>query len=132
MARVLTTSDALPSPKSAMLTERPTPQHSYPSHLYREQFWYRSDGEPVVPTIDGLFPNSAKAGGSDLRLHVHGTGFTGESVIVFNDNEEPTTLDATGIVSTGVRAGMFAVPAEVEVKVKTGDEESNILIFTFY
>jgi hypothetical protein len=130
MARILASS--VSEPNSGAYKSTFVPQTKYPSHLYREQFFWRQDGEVVTPEIDGLFPNSAPAGGSDLRLYVHGTGFTGESIIVFNDVEEPTTLDATGVLSTGVRAGMFEVPAEVEVKVKTGDEESNILLFTFY
>lgn len=131
MARVLTSSSALPSPKSLTPTEKPTPQRFYPSHLTREQFWYRSDGAPITPNIDHLHPSTAKAGGSDMRLFVHGMGFTAESKIVFNDVEEPTTMETSNILSTGVRPSLFIVPADVEVKVVTGDEESNTLIFTF-
>lgn len=131
MTELLSTSDGVPSPKSLTLKPLKKPMVAYPSFKTREQFWWRQDGQPVVPTIDHLLPDSAPAGGSDLRLYVHGTGFMADSVIVFNDNEEPTTMDASGILSTGVRAGMFEVPADVEVKVKTGDEESNVLIFHF-
>ena len=131
MARVLATSTAIPSPKTLKLTEVTTPMRYYPSHLYREQFWYRGDGATITPNIDHLQPSTAKAGGSDMRLYVHGSSFTAESKIVFNDVEEPTTMESANILSTGVRAGMFAVPADVEVKVTTGAEESNILIFKF-
>lgn len=133
MARLLNTSSDISGPKSATgpALRGVTEGRSYPSHLYREQFWWRSDGEPIAPEIDGIFPQSAQAGGSDLRLYVHGTGFTGESKIWFNDNEEPTTMHSNGVLSTGVRAGMFTVPAVVPVQVKTGSAESNILNFEF-
>lgn len=132
MARVLATSAQIPEPKSQMAVEKYTPQSTYPSHLYREQFWWRSDGAAVVPAIDHLSPDSAPALGSDMRLFVHGTGFMSNSVIVFNDVEEPTTMESSGILSTGVRPSLFLVPAVVTVQVKTGDEVSNTLNFTFY
>lgn len=133
MSRLLSTSTRISEPKSKTGTgvPLPTPQVSYPSFKSREQFWWRQDGAPIPPTIDHLHPDSAPSGGSDIRLYVHGTGFTSESVIVFNDNEEPTVMESSNILSTGVRPSLFVVPAVVEVKVKTGDEESSALNFTF-
>lgn len=133
MARLLNDSSAISGPKSATgpAMRGVTEQHAVPSFTYKEQFWWRSDGEPVVPSIDGIFPQSTPAGGQDIQLLVHGSGFTGESKIWFNDNEEPTHHLANGVLSTGIRAGMFAVPAVVTVQVKTGSAESNILNFEF-
>ena len=129
MARLM--ADQVAEPNSGPYKPTATPMTAYPTRLTREQFWYRSDGQPIKPGIDGMEPNTAPSGGSDIRLYVNGTGFTPDSVIVFNDNEEPTTMNSNGVLSTGVRPSIFVVPATVPVLVRTGAVESNTLNFTF-
>lgn len=134
MTEVLSTSTVIPEPKSKTGTGVPIkpPMVAYPTFKSREQFWWRQDGAAIAPSIEHMHPVSAPVEGSDLRLYIHGSNFTTESVIVFNDVEEPTTMDSSNILSTGVRPSLFTEPAEVEVKVKTGAEESNVFLFTFY
>ena len=43
--------------------------------------------EPALVSID---PQEAVIGGPDFTLHVHGTNFSGDSVIYFNNGPEPT------------------------------------------
>jgi hypothetical protein len=71
---------------------------------------------PAV-TVTGIAPISATVGGPDVTLHVYGTGFTAETVILFNLGEEPTTyLDSTE-VTTLVKPSTASGPATVPVSV---------------
>jgi hypothetical protein len=103
------------------------------------------DGEPVVkppettpppldvpPALDALVPDTAVAGdAADITMVVEGEGFTADSVIVFDGNDEPTTfIDATA-VSTGVKPSLFTVPADCPVSVRNGAAMSNALTFSF-
>jgi len=89
------------------------------------------DFEPEnPPTITALSPDTAASGDPDLTLVVTGTNFTPQSVIHFGHHDEPTTHNADGTLSTGVKPSLFA-PAPVEVSVRTGPIESNVMTFTF-
>jgi len=82
------------------------------------------------PEVTSLSPNTAVSGDPDFTLYVSGENFTAQSVIHFGLNDEPTTHNADGTLSTGVKPSLFA-PAEVDVCVRTGPLESNIVTFTF-
>jgi hypothetical protein len=62
---------------------------------------------------------------------VNGSGFTAQSIIVFNDYDEPTTFVSEAQVSTIVKPSLFEVEAVCQVKVRNGVQESNSLGFTF-
>jgi len=64
-------------------------------------------------------------------MHVHGTGFTEQSVIYFNGLQEPTTFVSETEVTTGVKPSLFTVPAVCPVTVRNGEHESDALEFEF-
>jgi hypothetical protein len=82
------------------------------------------------PTVTSLSPDTAVSGDPDFTLYVSGENFTAQSVIHFGLNDEPTTHNADGTLSTGVKPSLFA-PAEVDVTVRTGPIESEPATFTF-
>jgi hypothetical protein len=93
-------------------------------------------GEPEPPeepaSLTSLSPNTAVAGDADdITMIVNGSGFSADSVIVFNGHDEPTTLISPTKVSTGVKPSLFVVPAECPVIVRNGDMDSNALTFSF-
>jgi hypothetical protein len=84
-----------------------------------------------APTLSALDPDTVESGAEDITLVISGTGFDGNSTIVFGDYDEPTTFDAAaGTVSTGVKPSLFA-PAVVPVLVRNGPARSQPLDFTF-
>ena len=82
------------------------------------------------PTITALSPDTAVSGDPDFTLSVSGENFTPQSVIHFGLHDEPTTHNADGTLSTGVKPSLFE-PAVVDVSVRTGPIESEPAQFTF-
>jgi hypothetical protein len=85
-----------------------------------------------APDLESLDPDEADAGdATDIVMHVHGTGFTEQSVIYFNGLAEPTTFVSETEVTTGVKPSLFVVPAVCPVTVRNGEHESDALEFEF-
>jgi IPT/TIG domain len=92
--------------------------------------------EPEVPPapdpidLTALDPESIVVGSvADFLLTVTGTGFTDGCVIVFDDEEQPTTfVDATTLTAT-ILVAMAADTVDVEVH--RGEEMSDVLTFEF-
>jgi hypothetical protein len=90
------------------------------------------EGEDAAPDLESLDPDEADAGdATDIVMHVHGTGFTEQSVIYFNGLQEPTTFVSETEVTTGVKPSLFTVPAVCPVTVRNGEHESDALEFEF-
>jgi hypothetical protein len=88
--------------------------------------------EGEAPDLESLDPDEADAGDvADIVMHVHGTGFTEQSVIYFNGLQEPTTFVSETEVTTGVKPSLFTVPAVCPVTVRNGSYESDALEFEF-
>jgi hypothetical protein len=82
--------------------------------------------------ISALDPESLPAGGTTTNMHVIGTGFREDSVIVFAGNEERTDYVSPSQLSTIVTASLFANPDTVDVFVRNVDgAESNVVPFEF-
>ena len=88
-------------------------------------------GAPVPPVVTSLSPNTAVIGDVTFDVHVLGTGFTEESVIVFNGIDEPTTFVSNTELTTGVNMPLWTAPASVPVLVRNATVESNPVNFTF-
>jgi hypothetical protein len=90
--------------------------------------------EHITLTVTELDPESANIGDPSFTLHVHGTGFGPDSVIVFNGHEEPTTFVSTTELTTGVDMDVWKGPSEpLPVVVKTGlGDQSEPLEFQFF
>jgi hypothetical protein len=106
--------------------------------VYRDETWTTYEGapeppEPVAePTLDSLEPDTAIAGdAADITMSVIGTGFTPDSIIVFNGNAEPTTMVSDTELTTGVKPSLFVVPAVCPVEVHTGSLRTAAVDFTF-
>lgn len=81
------------------------------------------------PTVTGLSPTTAVMGGAAVTLHVYGTNFTPDTVILFNQGEEPTTYvsdtEVTTLVDPATASGPWTVPVSV-----VGAAESVDFLFT--
>jgi IPT/TIG domain len=107
-----TTAQPLQSPHSINEPELPTPTEA--------------------PTLASLDPAEAVCGApDDVDLHVHGTGFTAGSMIMFNGGEEPTTYVSETELTTIVRPSTASTPGSYPVLVRTGTHDSAPLSFTF-
>jgi hypothetical protein len=103
-----------------------------------DETWTTYEGGPVAPeepsppTLDALSPNTAVSGdATDITMSCIGTGFTPDSIIVFNGFLEPTTFVSDTEVTTGVKPSLFVVPATCPVEVHTGSQVAGPLDFTF-
>lgn len=79
----------------------------------------------VVPTVASIDPATAEVGSADVTLHVHGTGFSEYSVIVFNGGAEATTFvdetELTTLVEPSTASGPWTVPVQVRNGVQTSE-----------
>lgn len=87
---------------------------------------------PSAPTLTALDPATAVIGGADVTLTVTGTGFTENSVILFNNSPEPTTFVSDTVVTTIVKPSTASGPWTVPVTVSNRARAiSNPLDFSF-
>jgi hypothetical protein len=86
--------------------------------------------EPV-PSIVTMEPLDAAIGDPDFTLVIGGDNITAATVINFAGHDEPTTLEADGTITTGVKPSLWAEPVVVPVKVRNGGVESTAMEFTF-
>jgi hypothetical protein len=88
-------------------------------------------GPPPAPVITSLTPTECTIGDDSFPLYVHGTDFYAPSVIVFAGNDEPTTLNDDGTLSTGINMDVWKGADTVKVSVRNGNVTSNEVDFTF-
>jgi IPT/TIG domain len=88
--------------------------------------------QPIeAPTLDSLDPAEIAIGAADTTLHVHGSGFTEDSVIHFAGHDEPTTFVSDSELTTGLKPSLWQAPDTVECTVKNGGAESEPVEFEF-
>jgi hypothetical protein len=75
-------------------------------------------GEESPSTVTSIDPTTAEIGAADITLRVLGTGFNEQSVILFNNGEEPTTFVSVTEVTTTVKPSTASGPWTVPVGVK--------------
>ena len=83
------------------------------------------------PVITAVVPSTVALGAPDFTVSVTGTGFTPDSVIVWNGLDEPTTVVSDTEVTTGVNMAVWLAPATVPVAVRAGGTLSDPASFTF-
>ncbi len=95
--------------------------------------WSPTPVAPPPPVVTALVPDTAVIGSPSFTLHVHGTGFAPDAVIVFNGYDEPTTIVSPTEVTTGVNMAVWTAPsAPLPVAVRNPDGVvSNDVPFTF-
>lgn len=86
-----------------------------------------------APLLASLDPESMNVPGPDAPILVIGSGFTEESVIVWNGSDEETEFVSATKVRTTVRVSTVEAPLPftLPVQVRNGEAESNELQFTF-
>jgi hypothetical protein len=90
-----------------------------------------TDIASITPTLSSLSPATAVSGDPDLVLSCIGTNFRSNSVIIFGNEDEPTTFVSDTEVTTEVKPSLFA-PATVPVIVRTpGLPDTDPVDFTF-
>ena len=87
--------------------------------------------EIKTPEIDALDPDEIEIGAADTVLHVHGSGFTPQSVIHFAGHDEPTSFVNDTEVTTGLKPSLWQAADVVECTVKNGGYESEAVEFEF-
>jgi hypothetical protein len=84
-----------------------------------------------APVVTSLEPTECTLGDADFTIAVRGTGFYEQSTIVFAGQDEPTTLESDGTLTTGVNMAVWQGADTVQVGVRNGPIESNTMPFTF-
>jgi len=84
-----------------------------------------------APIVTSLEPTECTLGDADFTIAVSGTGFYEQSTIVFAGQDEPTTLESDGTLTTGVNMAVWQGADTVQVGVRNGPIESNTMPFTF-
>jgi hypothetical protein len=84
-----------------------------------------------TPVLTTLVPSTAALGAPNFTLHVQGTGFQTNDVIVWNGAPEPTQwVSATELTTVvDMSTAQVAMPVPVAVRTALG-ESSNALTFT--
>ena len=77
--------------------------------------------EPAPPVLSSLSPATAVIGDPSFDLHVLGSGFSSESIIVFNGIDEPTTYVSDTELTTGVNMPIWVDPQTATVAVRNSD-----------
>ena len=83
------------------------------------------------PIIASLVPDGAVLGDPSFTMYIFGSNLFAQSVIVFAGQDEPTTFNADGTLSTGINMDVWHGPDVVKVAVKNGPEISNEVDYTF-
>jgi len=83
-----------------------------------------------APTITGLSPSSATAGGAAFNLTVNGTNFTSAASVLWNGASLNTTFVNAGQLTAAVPASSIASAGSVNVTVVTASGVSPVSAFT--
>jgi len=79
--------------------------------------------------IAQLVPQSISAGGQGFMLTVNGTGFSASSMVYWQNMAQATMfVNANEVVAT-IPASQIAFPAQVQVYVRTNNQNSNKVTF---
>jgi IPT/TIG domain len=81
--------------------------------------------------VVALAPNTAEVGSAEVQMVVTGTGFSPQTVVLFNGGPEPTDYTSPTEVTTFVQPATASGPATVPVGVQNGNLLSNTQDFTF-
>jgi hypothetical protein len=79
------------------------------------------DDRPDPPTIDSYSPTEVLFPGPDQQLVLTGSGFTLDSVIVWNGGDEPTSFVSESQVETGINVSTIGVEITIPVYVRNAD-----------
>ena len=85
----------------------------------------------LAPVLTSLSPATAVVGSANPTVHIMGTGFTAESVLVWNGTDDTSVYVSPTELTTLVDMTTVTGASTVPVKVRNGDNASNELSFAF-
>lgn len=91
---------------------------------------YGSNMNGLPPNIAQLMPNAAAHGSATFSMTVVGNYFGTDSVVYFNGNPLQTAYTSTTQVTAQVPAADVTTASVVQVYVRTGGQNSNMMAFT--
>lgn len=83
------------------------------------------EGDAVIPHVTGILPNNVKVGGEDLTLAVYGSGFSEDTVILLDGEEQPTDFVDSTRVTTIVEPSTVSGPMIIPITVAGAGEAFN-------
>jgi hypothetical protein len=86
-------------------------------------------GAPLALTA--IEPASAVLGSPSFTMRILGTGFTPESILVWNESDDVCAFISETELNTTVNMQSAVAAVAVSVEVRNGEEISNSLSFTF-
>jgi hypothetical protein len=89
------------------------------------------DTVDAPPILTQLVPSAAAIGDPPVVMTVNGSGFTSQSIIVFNGGDEPTTFVSDTELSTVIKPSLASAPGTVPVTVRNGPLVSEPRNFMF-
>jgi len=90
-----------------------------------------SPEEAPSPVLNSIEPTTAECGSADFTLTCIGSGFTPNSVIIWNGGEEPTTFVDENTLTTGVKPSLVSEPVSLLVTVTDGGVNTYPQTFDF-
>ena len=82
---------------------------------------YVVEAAPV--TLTGISPSATVAGGPGFTLTLTGTGFSKDSIVVFNQTAQPTTFVSPTQLTATIGANMLVTPEEGMVTVESSNQK---------
>lgn len=83
----------------------------------------------VAPVLDSLEPQQGMVGANDITITINGSGFTVDSVLVWNGADDAMEFVSDTQATTVVRLSQSSQPVACSVAVRNGLEASNELTF---
>jgi predicted flap endonuclease-1-like 5' DNA nuclease len=91
--------------------------------------------EPVppdeAPVLDSITPASAPIQSGDVTATIAGSGFTAESVVVWNGTDDTSTFVDENTITTVIKTDMASEAHIITVAVRNGTESSDEISFEF-
>lgn len=86
------------------------------------QVTYTVEADPV--TLTSINPSAVLAGGAGFTLTLTGTNFSKNSIVIFNQSPQPTTLVSPTQLTATIDATMLVTPEEGSVTVESSSQEN--------
>ena len=86
---------------------------------------------PTAPVLTSLVPDTVQLGQPSFTMRILGTGFTPESVLIWNGSEDVCAFVSATELTTTINMATAGAAVAVPIEVRNGALVSNTLSFTF-
>lgn len=87
------------------------------------------DPDVTTPELTSLEPASAPIQSGDITIQIHGTGFSNETIMMWNGADDHAAYVSETQMSTVVKTSLATVPSTCTVVMRNGSNYSNTLMF---